>query len=89
MKWLTTFTVLPALLISSSLAFAGDDLTFDELPKPVQTTVQREVGAGKITEIEREVKRGQTLYEIEFYEGDKKWEIHVDPDGKLLARRPD
>lgn len=89
MKWLTTLTVLPALMISSSLAFAGDDLTFDQLPNPVQTTVQREVGAGKISEIERDVKRGQTVYEIEFHEGDKKWEIEVAADGKLLDRRPD
>jgi hypothetical protein len=89
MKWLTTFTILPALLISSNLAFAGDDLTLDQLPKPVQTTVQREVGAGRISEIERDVKRGQAVYEIEFHEGDKKWEIEVAPDGKLLDRRPD
>jgi len=89
MKWLTTFTVLPALLISSSLAFAGPDLTFDELPKPVQTTVTREVGKGRISDIERDVKRGETVYEIEFHEGDKKWEIEVAADGKLLDRRPD
>ena len=75
--------------MASNLALAGDDLTFDELPAPVRTTVEREVGAGQIQEIERDIKRGQAVYEIEFYDRAKKFEIEVGADGKLLDRKED
>jgi uncharacterized membrane protein YkoI len=89
MKWITTLTVVPAMLIATGLAQAGDDLTFEQLPAPVQATVKREVKAGQISEIERDIKRGQTVYEIEFTDGGAKYEIEVAPDGKLLDRKED
>lgn len=89
MKFLTIATVLPALLIASNLAFAGQDMRLDELPAAVQATVKREVKAGQIHEIERDVKRGQTVYEVEFYERERKFEIEVGSDGTLLDRKED
>lgn len=88
MKWITALKVMPAVLFASTLAFAAD-ITFEELPAPVQTTVRKEVGAGKISDIERDAKRGQTVYEIEFVDGGTKYEIEVAPDGKLLDRKED
>jgi len=89
MKKLALFTVIPSLMIATSLASAGDDLTFDQLPKAVQTTVKREVGAGQISEIERDIKRGRTVYEIEFITENKQFEIEVGEDGALLDKKAD
>jgi hypothetical protein len=91
MKTLALFTVIPSLLIATSLASASadDDLRFDELPKPVQVTVQREVGKGQISEIERDVKRGRTVYEVEFVTEQRQFEIEVGEDGRLLDRKED
>jgi hypothetical protein len=89
MKIITLLTVLPALLIATDLALAGDDIRFEELPAPVQATVQREVKAGQITEIERDVKRGNTVFEIEFIESSRQFEIEVAADGTLLDRKED
>ena len=89
MKTLALFTVIPSLLIATSLASADDRLRFDELPKPVQVNVQREVGKGQISEIEREVKRGRTVYEVEFVTAQRQIEIEVGEDGSLLDRKED
>jgi hypothetical protein len=89
MKTLALFTVIPSLLIATSLASADDRLRFDELPKPVQVTVQREVGKGQISEIERDVKRGRTVYEVEFVTEQRQVEIEVGEDGSLLDRKED
>jgi uncharacterized membrane protein YkoI len=89
MKWITAVTIVPAVLIAADLALAGDDLSFDELPAPVQATVRKEVMSGQISEIERDVKRGQAVYEIEFVDRGTKYEIEVAPDGRLLDRKED
>jgi uncharacterized membrane protein YkoI len=47
------------------------------------------VKTGQILEIERDQKKGQPIYEIEFLDAGVKWEIHVAPDGKLLTRKED
>lgn len=82
----STFLVFAAL---TTPALAGEDITFDQLPAAVKATVQREVKTGQILEIERDSKKGQPIYEIEFLDAGVKWEIHVAPDGKLLTRKED
>lgn len=80
---------LLALLALTAPAYAGEDLTLEQLPAAVKATVQREVKTGQILEIERDQKKGQPLFEIEFLDGGVKWEIHVAPDGTLLSRKED
>ncbi|HEY8942625.1 MAG TPA: PepSY domain-containing protein [Polyangiaceae bacterium] len=77
------------LLAHPALAFAGQDLSFDALPAAVKATVTREVKSGRVLEIEQDTKRGQPVFEIEFMDGNVKWEIDVSPDGTLLQRRED
>jgi hypothetical protein len=72
-----------------AVALAGTNMTFNELPAPVQQTAQREVAGGTIEDIERDDKRGAVVYEIEFTHNGKSWEIDVAPDGKLLKRQED
>lgn len=70
-------------------AFAGKDVTMKDLPAEVRQTVERETQGGKIEKIERETEKGQVVYEVEFTQGGKEWEIVVANDGKLLRRAED
>lgn len=76
-------------------AFADDDhdpddnMKLEDLPKAVRDTVVREIKDGKITEIDREDERGKKYFEIEFTQNNKRYEIHVAEDGKLLKRKDD
>lgn len=89
MKQRLGLIVSGSLLAFSATALAGDELRFEELPAKVQATVKREVKDGRITDIEREVRRGGTLYEIEFIQDNREWEIDVAEDGRLLRRQED
>jgi uncharacterized membrane protein YkoI len=73
----------------AAAAHADDEIPFDQLPPPVQRTAQAEVKDGTILEIERDQERGQTVYEIEFIQGDVKYELDIAPDGTLLRRHRD
>lgn len=79
---------LAAPLTLSQSAMAGEQVTLDQLPDPVRSTVMRETEGGKITELEKETKNGQTQYEVEFTpkEGARKVELKIAPDGKILER---
>lgn len=81
---------IPLLLLGvPSLALAGQYVSFDQLPPPVQATVQQETQGGQIVEIERKTKRRGTSYAIEFFQSDDKFEIKVAADGTLLKRKLD
>ena len=71
------------------IAHAGVEVSFESLPAPVRATVQREVKTGQILEIERDKKKGQPIFEIEFMDAGVKWELDVALDGTLLARHQD
>ncbi len=79
------------LTVAPGVANADDDetLKLTDLPAPVRTTVQREVKQGTITDIEKDQENGNVVYEVEFTDGGKNWEIDVAPDGKLLQRHVD
>lgn len=89
MRGFIALAALSGALSLSSLAFAGEDVPFESLPPAVKATVLREVKGGKILEIERDKKRGQPIYEVEFLDGGVKWELHIALDGTLLQRRED
>lgn len=72
-----------------SLATAGPDVPFESLPPAVQATVTREVKSGRVTEVERDTRRGVPIFEIEFVDGTEKWELDVAIDGTLLEKHRD
>jgi hypothetical protein len=86
--WLLLFV----LFAFAPLAAADDEeeseekIKLSDCPKAVQKTVKKEVGEGKILEIEKETEDDQVVYEVEYIVGDKRWEIEVAPDGKLLSK---
>jgi hypothetical protein len=85
-----TIPIFALLVALPGVALADDDdVTLNQLPPPVKATVQREIKGGQILDLERDTKQGKVVFEVEFVEGGKNWEIHVAEDGKLLNRRPD
>lgn len=76
-------------LSPAALADDDDDLTIDQLPKAARDTVVRETKGGTITEIDRENEKGKVYFEVEFTQNNKRFEIHVAEDGKLLRRKED
>ena len=96
-RFITLLLVAPMAVVApvamaqdtTTTTTTSDDVKLEDLPKPVRDTVEREVKKGQITEIEREEDRGKTFYEVEFLENNKRMEIHVSPEGKLLKRKAD
>ncbi|HLV67226.1 MAG TPA: hypothetical protein VKY73_15500 [Polyangiaceae bacterium] len=73
-----------------AVAAAGRDITLEDVPPAVRATIQREVAGGQIDEIEEDRRRdGRIVYEVEFWQGDRKFEIDIAPDGTLLKRTED
>lgn len=88
-RTLSPFAAAFVTLLTAPLAFADQNVTLADLPAPARQTVQREVGAGQITDIEREEEGGSVYYEVEFTAANRDYEIDVAPDGKLLRREND
>jgi uncharacterized membrane protein YkoI len=85
---------LPLLLaFAASIAFASpalaaEKVTLEQVPAKVKETIQKHVQNGKLNEIEREKKKGVTVYEVEYTAaGGMKYEIEVGEDGKVLSTK--
>ncbi len=84
-----------ALSLSSS-AFAqqptsrdDDDVTLAELPEAVRQAVEREVGDGRIEDIERDRERGKIVYELEYIRDNIEWTVDFAEDGSVLEKHQD
>lgn len=84
---------VPGLLsIAFALASTGCSssqeapVAMSELPPAVKATLDRETAGGTITESEREVKKGKTVYSFDAELGGKKWDIAIAEDGTLLSK---
>lgn len=66
-----------------------DDIPLEEVSQAARATIQREVKNGQITEIDREDHDGRVYYEVEYKEGNRRYELHVAEDGKVLLRKRD
>ena len=73
----------------AAFADSDHDMKLDDVPKVVRDTIKREVKTGQITQIEREEQQGRTYFEVEYNVGDKRYELHISEEGKLLLRKPD
>lgn len=89
LRRLGMLSVSAVVLSVPALALAGENVAFDSLPAAVKATVTREVKGGQILDIERDKKKGQPIFEVEFMDGGVKWEIDIAQDGTLLSRQED
>jgi hypothetical protein len=58
--------------------------TLKELPLPVRDTLQQRARTGEVADIDKEVRDGETVYEISFSEPDKNPKLVIKQDGKLI-----
>lgn len=89
MKWFQKATGIQAL---SFLAVLGltmaplqvDAADFEDLPKDVRRTIERELKGFRIDDIDRDKDDGKTVYKID---ADIKVELTISSDGKVLGRK--
>jgi hypothetical protein len=75
-----------AVLGVAGLAAALDDekVTLEQVPAAARRALEQQAGGARITEIEREVERGVTVYEAEWVDHGTEREASVSADGELL-----
>jgi hypothetical protein len=61
-------------------------MPLDEVPAPVKETILKEVGNGKLVEVEEVTAGDKKTYEAEYVVEGKNAEIVVAPDGKLISK---
>ena len=66
-----------------------EKVSLEQTPAAVKAAIQKEAGAGKIIEIEREMKGGKEVYEAEILIDGQKYEIKIAADGTVLGKKKD
>lgn len=61
-------------------------LTLEQVPAAVRATINKEAAGSQITEIERELEDGKTVYTAEISKDGKEEELTIAPDGRLISR---
>ena len=80
-------TIAVVGLLTGSSAFAAEKVKLTDVPEPVQKTILAERGSTaqvKGITIERETKKGQTVYEVEFKEPGKNPKLLIGADGAVI-----
>jgi hypothetical protein len=62
-------------------------ITPAEMPPPVQATLQRVAGNGKITQVKEKRQGGTTYYSVDSVSGDKKTEVKIAEDGSVMKQK--
>jgi uncharacterized membrane protein YkoI len=65
-------------------AFDQQKLQWTDLPRPVQQTINQQVGALRIEDIDKDTEKGRTVYEVEFQREGRNIELAIAEDGTLL-----
>jgi len=66
----------------------GQTMTLDQLPQPVQQTINQESQGGTVGTIKQETRRGKTFYVAEITDqSGKKHRVSVNEDGSLMSGR--
>ena len=61
-------------------------VAMNDVPAAVMATLQRESKGGKITEVEKEVKNGRTVYSADIMVDNVPWDITVAEDGSVISK---
>jgi hypothetical protein len=62
-------------------------ITQAEMPPPVQATLKRVAGDGKIKQIKEKRQGGTTYYSVDSIRGDKKTEVKIAEDGTIMKQK--
>ena len=61
-------------------------VTMEQVPAAVRATLTRESAGGKVTEVEKEVKNGKTVYSADITVGGEEWDLTVAEDGSVISK---
>ncbi|MBS0198175.1 MAG: hypothetical protein JSR77_15585 [Planctomycetes bacterium] len=61
-------------------------VSMNEVPAAVRATLERESAGGKVTEIEKEMKDGKTIYSADVEIKGVAWDISVAEDGTVISK---
>jgi hypothetical protein len=61
-------------------------VAMNDVPAAVRATLERESAGGKVTEVEREVKKGKTVYSADLMVNGVAWDITVAEDGTVISK---
>jgi len=64
-------------------------MTLDQVPPAVRDALKREAQGAPITAVDKEDHNGKTIYETDVTINGKNIEIKVDPDGKVVSKKPE
>jgi uncharacterized membrane protein YkoI len=69
----------------------GDEvkMSINDIPAPARDSLMKEAPGATITTVDKESRKGVTVYEADAMIGGKNWEIVVDANGKVISKRED
>ncbi|HEX6213140.1 MAG TPA: PepSY domain-containing protein [Methylomirabilota bacterium] len=86
MRALIAVALAAFVILLSPARSPADEVSLEQVPPAVRATIERELGGGRLEEIERETKNGRTVYEVELVRDGKEREVHIAEDGTVLKR---
>jgi len=81
--------VVALCFVASRVSAAEEDevkMKLAACPAAVQKTLKREAGGAKISEVDKELEDGKTIYEVDVKIDGKNYEVTVAEDGTLLEK---
>jgi hypothetical protein len=98
-KWMITVLMALAFVGMVSLTARADDkgkkedenekvTTIDAIPAPASAAIKKVVGQNTIDKLVQGTKDNKMYFEAQYKENDKKMEVKVDADGKILKKGP-
>jgi uncharacterized membrane protein YkoI len=61
-------------------------VAMNEVPAAVRATLDRESAGGKVTEVEKEMKNGKTVYSADMVVNGVAWDIVIAEDGRVISK---
>lgn len=61
-------------------------VAMNDMPAAVRATLDRESAGGTVTEVEKEVKKGKTVYSADMVINGVAWDIEVAEDGTVISK---
>jgi len=92
-KWMISVLMALAFVGMATFTARAEDkdekvTTIDQIPAAASATIKKEVGENKIDKVLQCTKDNKTYYEAQYTANDKKMEVKVDPDGKVIKKGP-
>ena len=82
--WITA--ILATFLIASGQVNASEEVSKHQVPKTVLEAFDKAYPNAKEVEFEKEMIEGKAVYEVEYKENGKEYEILYDSDGAILQK---